>query len=86
MGLLRLATLRYSVRLSLQSGYGTFLITPSSRRIEFLPRDLPNSYLGNQKYPPSYLKILREHLKPAHFLCVSPELSLKLRCKIRASR
>ena len=34
------------VRVSLQSGQRTSLITPFSRRMEFPPRNFPNSYLG----------------------------------------
>ena len=42
----------YVVRLSLHSDYGFYLVRPSSREIEFLPKNLPNSYLGIPQFLP----------------------------------
>ena len=52
---------KYAVRLRLHSGYRSSLITPSSRRIGFLPKNCPNSSRGNQKYPRKKEKILRKY-------------------------
>ena len=52
---------KYADRLQLHSGYRYSLITPSSRRIGFLPKNCPNSSRGNQKYPRKKEKILRKY-------------------------
>ena len=54
-------TRKYAVRLSLHSGYRSSLITPLSRRIDFLPKNCPNSSRGNQKYPRKKEKFLRKY-------------------------
>ena len=46
----------YVVRLSPHSGYGASLIRFSSREIEFLPKNLPNSYLGIPPIPTEEIK------------------------------
>ncbi len=54
-------TRKYAVRLSLHSGYRSSLVTPLSRRIDFLPKNCPNSSRGNQKYPRKKEKFLRKY-------------------------
>ena len=45
-----------SIIVLIQSDYRSALITPSSRRMEFLPRNLPNSYLGIPPIPTQKIK------------------------------
>ena len=54
-------TRKYAVRLSLHNGYRSSLITPLSRRTDFLPKNCPNSSRGNQKYPRKKEKFLRKN-------------------------
>ena len=61
-------------RVSLQSGYVSSLITSFSRRMEFLPRNLPNKYLENGQILRTYFLIPPKfHLIPPKFHLIPPK-------------